>query len=162
MKKYLNLICLLFIIVISYFMYIRFSNKSEIPEFEYKTTDNSTYSNNDILNSEKKIVFIYFSCNCEDCKELINNIHNYKILQNNNQFILVTTEKKLAKIKSFVNLAELNKLKIPVLIDENNNFPSDFGLGVSIDLPKIIVFDKNKYLIKELNSIEDIKHIRNN
>lgn len=57
MKKYLNLICLLFIIVISYFMYIRFSNKSEIPEFEYKTTDNSTYSNNDILNSEKKNCF---------------------------------------------------------------------------------------------------------
>lgn len=74
----------------------------------------------------------------------------------------MTTEKKLAKIKSFVNLAELNKLKIPVLIDENNNFPSDFGLGVSIDLPKIIVFNKNKYLIKELQSIKDIKQIRNN
>jgi thiol-disulfide isomerase/thioredoxin len=162
MKKYINLISLLLIIAISYFIYIRFNKKSEIPVFEYKTTDNSTYSNNDIANSEKKIVFIYFSCNCEDCKELINNIPNYKTLQNNNQFILVTTEKKLAKIKEFVNLAELNKLKIPVLIDENNNFPSDFGLGISIDLPKIIVFNKNKYLIKELNSIEDIKHIRNN
>jgi thiol-disulfide isomerase/thioredoxin len=162
MNNFLKLIILLFIFIISYFIYARFHSNIEIPKFEYKTIDNLIFSNNDIVNSEKKIVFIYFSCKCDDCKELINNIENYKNLQKQSQIILITTEKDVDVIKKFVNCKELNKLKIPVLIDENNNFPSDFGLGISIDLPKILVFDKNKSLLKDVNSIEKLRIITNN
>lgn len=157
MKQFLKLIIILFIFIISCFIYTRFQSNIEIPKFEYKTIDNLIFSNNDIVNSEKNIVFIYFSCKCDDCKILINNIENYKNLQKKSQIILVTTEKEIDVIKNFVNCKELYKLKIPVLIDENNNFPSDFGLGISIDLPKILVFDKNKSLLKDVNSIEKLK-----
>ncbi len=102
-------------------------------------------------------VFVYFSCKCDDCKELINNIENYKRLQKKHQILLVTTEKNIDVIKNFINYEQLKEINIPVLIDKKNNFPSDFSLGISIELPKIIVFDKNKKLLKNINSFDQLE-----
>ena len=157
MKKYLKLILSIFIIIFCYFIYGRFHSNSEIPEFEYQTIDNNSFSNKDIENSSKNIVFIYFSCKCEDCKYLINNVDDYKSLQNQNRIILVTTEKNIDVIKNFIDYNALKKLKIPILVDYKNNFPSDFGLGISIDLPKILVFNEKKSFLKKIDSIEKLK-----
>ena len=130
---------------------------SEIPEFEYTSLNNEIFSNENINESEKKIIFLYFSCKCGDCKELINNIENYKKLLEEYEIILITTEKNIDTIKAFVKVKEIEKLNIPVLIDVNNNFPSDFSLGFSIDLPKVLVFDKNGKLIENANPFTELK-----
>lgn len=157
MKKYLKLIVLIAIILISYFVFLRLKPMSEIPEFEYTSLNNEIFSNENINESEKKIIFLYFSCKCGDCKELINNIENYKKLLEEYEIILITTEKNIDTIKAFVKVKEIEKLNIPVLIDVNNNFPSDFSLGFSIDLPKVLVFDKNGKLIENANPFTELK-----
>ena len=126
---------------------------SEIPEFEYTSLNNEIFSNENINESEKKIIFLYFSCKCGDCKELINNIDNYKKLLEEYEIILITTEKNIDTIKEFVKVKEIEELNIPILIDVNNNFPSDFSLGFSINLPKVLVFDKNGKLIENANPL---------
>lgn len=157
MKKYIIIIIVLSIIFISFFFYSRFKPFSEIPSFEYETLENKTFSNKSIEISNKNIVFVYFSCKCDDCKELINDIENYKRLQKRHQIILITTEKNTGVIKKFVNYEKIKELNIPVLIDKKNNFPSDFSLGISIELPKIIVFDKSKKLLKDVNSFDQLE-----
>jgi glutaredoxin-related protein len=137
MKKYLKLIALFAIILISYFVFLRLKSMSEIPEFEYSSINNEIFSNKNIKESDKNIIFLYFSCKCSDCKELINNIENYKKLLEEYEIILITTEKNIDTIKAFVKVKEIEKLNIPVLIDVNNNFPSDFSLGFSINLPQV-------------------------
>ena len=127
---------------------------SEIPEFEYNSINNEIFSNKNIKESDKNIIFLYFSCKCGDCKELINNIDNYKKLLEEYEIILITTEKNIDTIKAFVKVKEIEKLNIPVLIDVNNNFPSDFSLGFSINLPKVLVFDKNGKLIENANPLQ--------
>jgi thiol-disulfide isomerase/thioredoxin len=156
MKKNFKIIIVLIIILVSFFLYTRFNPISEIPSFEYETLESNAFSDKSIENSNKNIVFIYFSCKCNDCKELINDIENYKRLQNRHQILLITTEKNIAVIKKFINYEKIKELNIPVLIDNKNNFPSDFSLGISIELPKIIVFDKNKKLLKDVNSFEEL------
>lgn len=127
---------------------------SEIPEFEYNSINNEIFSNNNIKESDKNIIFLYFSCKCGDCKELINNIDNYKKLLEEYEIILITTEKNIDTIKEFVKVKEIEELNIPILIDVNNNFPSDFSLGFSINLPKVLVFDKNGKLIENANPLQ--------
>lgn len=156
MKKYI-IIIVLSIIFISLFFYSRFKPFSEIPSFEYETLENKTFSNKSIEISNKNIVFVYFSCKCDDCKELINDIENYKRLQKRHQILLITTEKNKGVIKKFVNYEKIKELNIPVLIDKKNNFPSDFSLGISIELPKIIVFDKRKKLLKDVNTFDQLE-----
>jgi len=151
MKKYLKLIALIAIILISYFVFLRLKPMSEIPEFEYSSINNEIFSNKDIKESDKNIIFLYFSCKCGDCKKLINNIENYKKLLEEYEIILITTEKNIDTINEFVKVKEIEKLNIPILIDVNNNFPSDFSLGFSINLPKVLVFDKNGQLIENVN-----------
>jgi thiol-disulfide isomerase/thioredoxin len=157
MKKYLKLIALFAIILISYFVFLRLKSMSEIPEFEYSSINNEIFSNKNIKESDKNIIFLYFSCKCSDCKELINNIENYKKLLEEYEIILITTEKNIDTIKAFVKVKEIEKLNIPVLIDVNNNFPSDFSLGFSINLPKVLVFDKNGKLIENANPFTVLK-----
>lgn len=157
MKKYLKLIALLLIILISYFVFLRLKPMSEIPEFEYSSINNELFSNKNIKESDKNIIFLYFSCKCGDCKELINNIENYKKLLEEYEIILITTEKNIDTIKEFVKVKEIEKLNIPILIDVNNNFPSDFSLGFSINLPKVLVFDKNGQLIENVNPFTGLK-----
>lgn len=130
---------------------------SEIPEFEYSSINNELFSNKNIKESDKNIIFLYFSCKCGDCKELINNIENYKKLLEEYEIILITTEKNIDTIKEFVKVKEIEKLNIPILIDVNNNFPSDFSLGFSINLPKVLVFDKNGQLIENVNPFTGLK-----
>lgn len=130
---------------------------SEIPEFEYNSINNEIFSNKNIKESDKNIIFLYFSCKCGDCKELINNIDNYKKLLEEYEIILITTEKNIDTIKAFVKVKEIEKLNIPVLIDVNNNFPSDFSLGFSINLPKVLVFDKNGKLMENENPFTKLK-----
>ena len=154
MKKYLKFIALITIILISYFVFLRLKPMSEIPEFEYNSINNEIFSNKNIKESDKNIIFLYFSCKCGDCKELINNIDNYKKLLEEYEIILITTEKNIDTIKAFVKVKEIEKLNIPVLIDVNNNFPSDFSLGFSINLPKVLVFDKNGKLIENANPLQ--------
>jgi len=157
MKKYIIIIIVLSIIFISFFLYSRFKPFSEIPSFEYETLENKTFSNKSIEISNKNIVFVYFSCKCDDCKELINDIENYKRLQKRHQILLITTEKNTGVIKKFVNYEKIKELNIPVLIDKKNNFPFDFSLGISIELPKIIVFDKSKKLLKDVNTFDQLE-----
>ena len=157
MKKYLKFIALITIILISYFVFLRLKPMSEIPEFEYNSINNEIFSNNNIKESDKNIIFLYFSCKCGDCKELINNIDNYKKLLEEYEIILITTEKNIDTIKAFVKVKEIEKLNIPVLIDVNNNFPSDFSLGFSINLPKVLVFDKNGKLMENENPFTKLK-----
>jgi thiol-disulfide isomerase/thioredoxin len=157
MKKYLKFIALITIILISYFVFLRLKPMSEIPEFEYNSINNEIFSNKNIKESDKNIIFLYFSCKCGDCKELINNIDNYKKLLEEYEIILITTEKNIDTIKAFVKVKEIEKLNIPVLIDVNNNFPSDFSLGFSINLPKVLVFDKNGKLMENENPFTKLK-----
>ncbi|WP_445718154.1 TlpA family protein disulfide reductase [Flavobacterium sp.] len=157
MKKYFKLIALLGIMLILYFVFLRLKPMSEIPEFEYNSINNEIFSNKNIKESDKNIIFLYFSCKCGDCKELINNIDNYKKLLEEYEIILITTEKNIDTIKAFVKVKEIEKLNIPVLIDVNNNFPSDFSLGFSINLPKVLVFDKNGQLIENVNPFTELK-----
>ena len=157
MKKIIKIIIVLSLIFIFLFFYSRFKPFSEIPSFEYETLENIFFSDKSIETSNKNIVFVYFSCKCDDCKELINNIENYKRLQKKHQILLVTTEKNIDVIKNFINYEQLKEINIPVLIDKKNNFPSDFSLGISIELPKIIVFDKNKKLLKNINSFDQLE-----
>ncbi len=157
MKKYLKFIALITIILISYFVFLRLKPMSEIPEFEYNSINNEIFSNKNIKESDKNIIFLYFSCKCGDCKELINNIDNYKKLLEEYEIILITTEKNIDTIKAFVKVKEIEKLNIPVLIDVNNNFPSAFSLGFSINLPKVLVFDKNGKLMENENPFTKLK-----
>ena len=70
---------------------------------------------------------------------------------------MLTTEKNTDIIKKFVNYETLKKLYIPIISHEKNNFPYNFSVGISVDLPKIIVFDENRNLQKELNIFNNLK-----
>jgi thiol-disulfide isomerase/thioredoxin len=156
MKKSIKIIIVLCIILVSFFFYSRFKPLSEILSFEYETIEKKIFSDKSIEISNKNIVFVYFSCKCDDCKELINDTENYKRLQKRHEIFLITTEKNIEVIKKFVNYEKLKELNIPILIDKKNNFPTDFSLGISIELPKIIVFDKNKKLLKNVTTFEEL------
>ena len=63
---------------------------------------------------------------------------------------------KFIKSKKIVNYSETKKLNIPILLDENNNFASDFALGISINYPTILLFSKNGVYEKEVEDIEQL------
>lgn len=77
-------------------------------------------------------------------------------MQKKYNLVFVVSESNSLKVKKFVNYSETKKLNIPILLDENNNFASDFALGISINYPTILLFSKNGVYEKEVEDIEQL------
>ncbi len=156
MKK--NILFLLFTILIitSVFFTKRFFSSNKIPRFEYKLLDNSKFTNLDLKNNNLKTIIIYFSTDCEGCSEIFNKTEFIKNCAKKYNLVFVVSESNSLKVKKFVNYSETKKLNIPILLDENNNFASDFALGISINYPTILLFSKNGVYEKEVEDIEQL------
>lgn len=158
MKKALKTVALVIVIVISFFLIKRFYRSNYLPSFEYKATNNNSFTNDD-LDKDKAAVFIYYSTECSDCKNLNSYFDLFKSKEEKINFILVAQNTQKQKIVDFLDVSKLSNFRGKLLIDTQNDFPSDFSLGIQIALPTILYYDKEGKFVKKIESYEEIKYL---
>ncbi len=127
-----------------------------IPAFKLLLTDSATIFNTASIPKGKPVLFIMFSPDCHHCEELtVNIIKNMDRLKNVRIYML--SPMSLSMIKNFYDVLKLAKYKnITVGKDHEFFFPNYYN---AYDLPFMVVYDKNKKLVKALSrdaSIDDI------
>ena len=59
----------------------------------------------------------------------------------------------------FFDKDKVKNFRGALLFDIDNNFPSDFGLGVSYNFPIVRAYDHYGVIMKNINSLEDISEM---
>lgn len=134
--------------------------------FYTKNTYNFKYYNinNKLIVKENlpktKLIFIYFSTECESCIKTINLAQKIYNTNKSVNFIYITDEKKRKSVIDFFNKNKINIDYNYVFIDKNNSFNIDFknGLGIIETFPKILIYDKNDLFIREITNLESFTH----
>jgi hypothetical protein len=99
------------------------------------------------ISKNKNVVFIYFEPTCNSCSKLFANINDYT---GNFKKILVTSNKNKNLLKTYIIKNQLSDYEDEILIDVDNSFIRDFGLGISYDIPALVFYnDKGQFIKKE-------------
>jgi thiol-disulfide isomerase/thioredoxin len=158
MKKIIKTILFLLILLVGYFIFNRYNPTNNIPSFEYFFTNNSVFTNEN-LSKNKYTIFIYFSTECYDCKMINDYLDFFKSKNDSVNFVLVAKGKDTQKLNNFIDTKKISNFKGYLLLDKNDNFPSDFALGISFIYPVIKAYDKNGIILNNIKILDDIKKI---
>ncbi len=166
MRKKIKIVLALFLIsVISYLAYNIVTNLQQkkelaariktIPNFSFKTLDDTDFTQNDISKTAPKI-FIYFNSECDFCKVEAEQIyHNLEALKKA-QIIFVSHEGAIA-IRMFAENNSLYNVKnIVFLEDEKLEFSTIFGAK---SIPYMLLYNKENELIKKFNGAVKIEKV---
>ena len=144
--------------LVSYFIFKRYYVSEKLPNFSYTQINGQVFKEKDIKR-DKKTLFLYFDCACDECSETISKLLDNSEIIHTYQVILVSSASQTEVLQECIDLKKANDNGFLVLIDDKNNFPSDFGLGIMIEYPTVIIFDENHHRLnkehttKLLNSI---------
>ncbi|WP_438966459.1 TlpA family protein disulfide reductase [Flavobacterium sp.] len=157
MKKRISITVLIFALITILYFYNKFYGINDdkiIPNFKYENI-NGLKVEKKHFNPYKKTLIIYFNTDCYSCKNEILDKRIFELKENYN-LIYITSELDIEKIKDFINYEELKKENISLLIDKNNDFASDFKIGLYYQYPLIISYDKrgrNKNIIGDISTL---------
>jgi peroxiredoxin len=127
-----------------------------MPNFSFLDIKGVTYTQNDLL--VKPTIFIYFNSDCDYChveaSKIEKRIKDFK----NIQLIFISFEKK-ETIITFAEKYKLNNQKnIIFLEDRKFQFSKIFDVN---SIPYIVIYDKNKKLLKKIKGLVKIDKIIN-
>ncbi|WP_395047080.1 TlpA family protein disulfide reductase [Flavobacterium sp.] len=157
MKKILKIIILIVVLSILAFMgykvVTKIRQKKEvaehikiIPVFEYQTLEGKPFSNKD-LKENTATVFLYFNSECEHCQSEATQIKE-KINQFKNVQLVFISFEEPKQIATFAITYKLNNdANIYFLCDSKVSFATTFDVK---SLPTIVVYDKEKNLLKKI------------
>lgn len=143
-KKSLCFSITFLLLVVSLYLYNKyygFTKSTDIPNFNYKNLKGLSVQKKNI-NLSKETVFIYFDTKCLSCKSEISHSRIFEKYKNAN-VLLVTSERNKEKVKKYINYEVIKKQNISLLFDLEDDFASDFKLGLKYDIPVYIHFEKN-------------------
>lgn len=154
MKK-ISISILVILFLFSSFIYNKYYgiiNSGKLPNFKYENV-NGLLIEKKHLNPYKKTVIIYFSTECNSCKNqfMYDKIFSLKKKYN---IIYITSENNISKVKKFINYNKLKKENITLLIDKKNKFASDFKIGLYYQYPMFITYEtkgKDKKIIEDIS-----------
>lgn len=166
MKKHLKLIIAILILsVVFYLAYninANLNHKKEvaeriktIPNFSFKTIENTDFTQNNISNNLPKL-FIYFNSECEFCNAEAGKIQENLERLKNVQLLFISHE----EINGIINFAKKhqleNKPNIIFLSDSKLEFSELFDAKT---LPFMLLYSKENKLIKKFKGITNPKKI---
>lgn len=156
MKKQLIFLFLIFVTLVAFF--ISYFYKSKTYDFNYYNLNNQLIEK--VKLPKTKIIFIYFSTECESCLKTIKNANEISKTNKKVNFIFIADETNETNIKNYFNHNEIKINYDSVFIDKKNSFNSDFncGLGIIVTYPKILFYDENGFFIKELPNLESLTY----
>lgn len=166
MKRFLKVIILILIIgllgFMSYKVIAKINHKKEvaehirtIPPFSYSTINGKMFTHED-LKDNTPTLFLYFNSECEHCQseatQIQENISKFKEYQ----LVFVSFEEK-NKITAFAKKYKLNGYdNITFLLDKQVSFSTTFDVN---SLPTMILYNKNKELIKKIKGQTKVETI---
>jgi len=156
MKKLLKLIIIILVVLLFTFLGHKIITKIQqkevvsqrlkiIPEFSFKTLENSDFSNAN-LKPNIPTIFIYFNTDCDFCQHEAQNISEKIELFKHTRLFFVSIE-NIETIKVFAKTYNLNNHNnITFLYDYTRTFSTRFGANTT---PYILIYNKNKELVKK-------------
>lgn len=157
MKRKTSIAVLILALITILYIYNKFygiiDNKT-IPNFKYENI-NGLKVEKKHFNPFKKTLIIYFNTDCNSCKNEILDKRIFELKENYN-LLYITSELDIEKIKDFINYGELKKENISLLIDKNNDFASDFKIGLYYQYPLLISYEikgTNKTIIEDVSAL---------
>jgi thiol-disulfide isomerase/thioredoxin len=158
MKKYIKLIGIILIILVLYFVFNRYYSTNNVPSFKYFFANNASFSKEN-LPKDKYTIFVYFSTECNDCKMINDYLEYFKSKNDSVNFVLIAKGNDSKKLIDFIDTNKMSNFRGYLLLDKEDNFPSDFALGISFSFPVIKAYDKNGILLENIKTLGDIKKI---
>lgn len=130
-------------------------NIKTIPAFSYLTIDGKVFSNKD-LKENIPTVFLYFNSECEHCQSEAEQIRDNIEKFANAQLVFISFEEP-KKITAFATKYKLDHYDtITFLYDKQVSFATTFDVNY---LPSVVIYDKNKKLIKKIKGEVKIEKI---
>lgn len=164
-KKIRITLLILFLIILGSLIY-KFSNTlknketvgeviSKLPNFEFRTLDNFSFSNDDLKIETKKIL-VYFNSECDSCQNEAS-----KFAHNLNQMadceILYISSETPDKILKFAKKYKLSNFKnIIFLHDIENTFPKWVNTS---SVPYILAYDNKDNLLYQKKGVGNISEL---
>jgi peroxiredoxin len=117
----------------------------QIPEFSFKTIENTTFSKAN-LKLKKATIFIYFNSECDFCQHEAQSISESISKFQDVQLLFVSTEPK-DTIKTFAETYNLlQQSNIIFLHDSTDTFSNRFD---ATSIPYVLIYDAQQQLIKK-------------
>lgn len=117
-----------------------------LPAFNFYTLNNTVFNNNNLPDTNGKIILNFFSPNCEHCQYMATQYLQHKE-QLNELTILMITIADSASVTKFYTDYKLKQLSnVIILRDKKFSFPKIFGTGV---VPSFFIYNNQK-LVKKI------------
>lgn len=158
MQKIVKLTAGICLLLILWFLFSRFYASKTIPDFEYSTTNGRAFTREDLMEN-KKTVFIYYTTDCSDCSIINEYLDFFKSREKDVIYVLVAKGGDVVQLISFFDMKKMTNFKGHLLLDADDDFPSDFSLGISISYPVVKAYDKNGKLLDAIKELEGIRKI---
>lgn len=130
---------------------------SIIPKFTFLSLDNNKITESDIKSETKRVIFNYFSPNCDHCQNMALQFSKNKI-KLRNVTILMISNSDSASINKFKMDFQLSSItNIILLRDTDNTFYKIFGTA---NVPSFYIYDDGKF-VKQIIGEAEIGNILN-
>lgn len=168
MKKYLKIIIPVVVLGViafmSYKVISKIKHKKEvaeniktIPIFSFKTIEGRVFSNQH-LKEDTPAIFLYFNSECEHCQSESEQIRDNVEKFANAQLVFISFEDS-KKIMAFATKYRLDHYdNINFLCDSKVSFATTFDVN---SLPTVVIYDKNKKLVKKIKGEVKVENILN-
>ena len=121
-------------------------NTATLPAFSFYTLNNTVFTNNNLPDSNGKIIFNFFSPTCEHCQYMATQYVQHQQQLNGITILMITVADSLA-VTEFYKQYTLNQVpNIIMLRDKKFSFPKIFGTGV---VPCFFIYNHQK-LVKKI------------
>lgn len=128
-----------------------------IPAFSYKNINGKVFSNTDFKENTSTI-FLYFNSECEHCQNEAEQIRDNIKKFANVQLVFISFEEP-KQIEAFAAKYKLNHYdNVNFLCDSKVSFATTFDVN---SLPTVVIYDKNKKLVKKIKGEVKVENILN-
>lgn len=165
MKKKIRIVIAVILSFVIGFLAYKITNKlkdkkevaeriKNIPNFSFYNLKGETFTQNNLLN--KPVIFIYFNSDCDFCKSEATKIQERLTDFKDAQLIFISFEEK-ETIQEFALAYKLdNEENVLFLEDKKAVFSELFDVK---SIPYIVVYNKNKELLKKFKGVTKIDEI---
>jgi hypothetical protein len=150
MKKIFLLVATLLLILII-IQTVRYNyDGRNVSNFEFTKLDNNLIQLNEVFDKKDDKLILYILPECNSCMKEIDELST-NIKFNKYQIIIISAGLKKFDYQQFYK-SNFKNNEITFLIDKNNTFYRDFGLGFTEEFPTLLKYSLNRNEIKQLNS----------
>ncbi|AWI25343.1 TlpA family protein disulfide reductase [Flavobacterium pallidum] len=126
---------------------------SSIPEFKYYSFTGKA-TGKEILAENKKTIFLYALPDCDICTAEIDKLNNLRKNTDFNLVIVLPLNSNFNYAQSHFSTKSLRK-NDAILIDMQNTFLKDFGLGIVAIYPTLVLYDENRHFVAKYGHTPD-------